>query len=80
MTNEKEQQEDQNVQDTQLPSPSPHHVITTSTDVINVKDVAKKYCQNINPLIVEDLTKILDQSTQQEKLCTNLVLVSVDEL
>ena len=56
------------------------HVITTSVDTITMKDVPDKSCQNINPLTAEDLNKILDQSTQQEKLCTNPVLVSVDEL
>ena len=38
------------------------------------------FFQNINPLIAEDLTKILDQSTQAARLCTSLILVSVDEL
>ena len=34
----------------------------------------------INPLTVEDLSKILDQSTHQAQLCTNPILVSVEEL
>ena len=31
-------------------------------------------------MIAEDLTKILDQSTQVARLCTRPILVSVDEL
>ena len=80
MTLAKEQQTDQSVQDTQLPPPSPPHVISTPADTIIVKGVPNKSCQNINPLIAKDLNKILDQYTQQAKLCTNPVLVSVDEL
>ena len=30
-------------------------------------------------MTVEDLKNILDQSTQQDKLCENIVLVSVEE-
>ena len=45
-----------------------------------IKDVPKNSSQNINPLTVEDLKKTLDQSTLQEKLCNNPILVSVDEL
>ena len=36
--------------------------------------------QNINPLTIEDLSKILDQSTQAVRLCSSPILVSVDEL
>ena len=79
-TTEQEQQQDQSVQDTQLPSPSPTHFIVIPVDTITIMGVTDKLCQNMNPLIVEDLTKILDQSTQQARLCTNLVLVSMDEL
>ena len=79
-TTKQQKQNEQSVQDTQLPPPSPPHVISTLADAIIVKDVTEKSCPNINPLIVEDLTKILDQSTQQERLCNNPVLVSVDEL
>lgn len=77
---EQEQQQDQSVQDTQFPPPSPPHVTITPADTITVKDVLDISTQNINPLTAEDLTKILDQSTQQAKLCTNPILVSVDEL
>ena len=79
-TVEQEKQQDQSVQDTQLPPPSPPHVTITPIDTITVKDVSDTFSQNINPLTTKDLKNILDQSTQQEKLCKNLVLVSVDEL
>ena len=36
--------------------------------------------ENINPLTIEDLSKILDQSTQQARLYTNPILINVDEL
>lgn len=45
-----------------------------------MKDVPNNFDQNINPLTIEDLKKILDQSTLQAKLWDNLVLVNVDEL
>ena len=60
--------------------PSPPHSTFTPTETIKIKDVTKTSSQNINPLITEDLTKILDQSTQQAQLCTSPILVSVDEL
>ena len=44
-----------------------------------MKDVTKTTPQNINPLTAEDLKKILDQSTQQAKLCEKIVLVSEEE-
>ena len=66
------------MQDTQLPPLSPPHIAITPAETINVKDVTDKLCQNINPLTAEDLSKILDQSTHQAMLCTNLILVSVD--
>ena len=61
-----------------MPPPSPPHVTITPT--ITVKDVTNKSYQYINPLDTKDLTKILDQSTQSERVCTSLILVSVDEL
>ena len=67
-------------QDTQMPPPSPPHATITPVETIIVKDVIDTSCQNINPLIVEDLSKILDQSIQQARLCTNLMLVNVDEI
>lgn len=73
-----EQQEEQSVQDTQLPPPSPPH--KTPIDIVIVKYVPNTLGQNINPLTTEDLKRILHQSTLQAQLCTNLVLVSVDEL
>ena len=38
------------------------------------------HVKNSNLLTIEDLSKILDQSTQQARLCTNPVLISVDEI
>ena len=68
------------MQDTQLPPPSPPHATITPTETIKINDVVPTSCQNINPLTIEDLSKILDQSTQKTHLCTNPILVSVDEL
>lgn len=76
----KEQQQEQSVQDTQLPPPSPPHIKTTPVDSIAIKDVLDTSGQKINPLIVEDLKKILHQTTLQSQLCTNPILVSVEEL
>ena len=67
------------MQDTQLPPPSPPHTITP-VETIKIKDVVDTSCQNINPLTTEDLSKILDQSTQLAQLCSSPILVSVDEL
>lgn len=77
---EQEKPQHQSVQDTQLPPSSPPHVTITPIDTITVKDFPNTSARNINPLTVEDLKKILDQSTQQAKLCTNPISVSVDEL
>lgn len=71
---------DQSVQDTQLPTLSPPHDTNTPTYTIIVKDVPNNSAQNINQLNVEDLKKILNQSTLQAQLCDNIVLFSVDEL
>ena len=68
------------MQDTQLPPPSPPHSTITLAETIKIKDVVDTSCQNINPLTIEDLTKILDQSTQATRLCTSPILVYVDEL
>ena len=68
------------MQDTKMPHPSPPHVAITPIETIIVKDVTKKSCQNLNPLTTKDLFKILDQSTLQARLCTNPILVSVDEI
>ena len=81
-----EQQQEQSVQDTQLPpsSPphvsSPPHITTPPAESPKVKDVPDTSGQNINPLTVQDLEKILHQTSLQSELCTNPVLVSVDEL
>ena len=68
------------MQDTQLPPPIPPHSTITPIETIKIKDVADNSCQNINPLTIEDLSKILDQSTQVARLCTSPILVSVEEL
>ena len=71
--------QEQSVQDTQLPPPSPPHTIT-HLETLKIKDVVDTSCQNINPLTAEDISKILDQSTQQVQSCTSPILVSVEEL
>ena len=75
-----DEKQEQSVQDTQLSPPSPPHATITPTESIKIKDVTDNSCQNINPLTTEDLTKILDQSTQVARLCSSPILVSVDEL
>ena len=45
-----------------------------------INDVYDTITQKINPLIDDDLKKILMESTTQAKLCENLVLVSIDEI
>ena len=68
------------VPDTQLPPLSPPHDTSTPANTIIVKDVPDNSSQNINSLTIEDLKKILYQSTLQAQLCNNPVLVNVDEL
>ena len=63
-----------------MPPPSPPHSTITPAETIKIKDVVDTSYKNINPSTVEDLTNILDQSTQQAKLCSSPILVSVDEL
>ncbi len=72
--------EQQSVQGTHLSPPSSPHSPTTPEKIIKIKDVVDTTCQNINPLTATDLTKILDQTTLQTQLCTNPILVSVDNL
>ena len=79
MATTEEQQIEQSVPDTQLAPLSPPHDTSTPVDTIIVKDVPDNSGQKINPLTIEDLKKILDQSTLQAQLCNNLVLVSVDD-
>ena len=73
-------QQEQSVQDTQLPPPSPPYSTDTPTETVQIKDFVDTSSQNIDPLTTEDLTKILDQATHQAQLCTNPILVSVEEL
>ena len=75
-----EMQQDQSVQDTQLPPPSPPQSIATPAEVVKIKDVDDTSNRDISPLTAEDLTKILDQSTHQAQLCTKPIVVSVEEL
>ena len=75
-----DQQSEQSVQDTQMPTMSPPHETNRPTEIITMKDISDGLAQNINPLTIEDLKKILDQSTLQARLCENPVLVSVEEL
>ena len=74
------EKKEQSVQDTQPPPHSPSHSIITPVETIKIKDVVDTSFQNINPLTIEDLTKILDQSMQVVRLFSSLILVSVDEL
>ena len=80
MATAEEQQIEQSVQDTQLPPLSPPHISSTPTNIVTMQDVPDNSGWNINPLTTEDLKKILHQTTLQAQLCTNLVLVSVEEL
>lgn len=80
MATTEEQQEDQSVPDTQISSVSPSHDTNVSVEKIIVKDVLDATDQNINALTAEHLKKILHQSTLQAQLCSNLVLVNVEEL
>lgn len=63
-----------------MPPHSPPHTISTPTVNVTIKDVIDTSGQNINPLTVEDLKRILHQKTLQSQLCTSPVLVSVEEL
>ena len=56
-------QQDQTVQETQLPPPRPPHSPMTPIETIKIKDVFDTTCYYINPLTTKDLSKILDQST-----------------
>ena len=72
--------QEKSVQDTKLPPLSPPHLTDTPTEIVQIKDVVDTLSQNIDPLTIQDLTKILDQSTHQAQLCTNPILVSIEEL
>ena len=75
-----DEQQEKSVQDTQLPPPCPPHSIIIPVETIKIKNVTNTSSQNINPLTIVDLSKILDQSTQLAQLCSRPILVSVDEL
>ena len=55
-----DEKQERSVQDTQLPPPSPPHSTITPIETIKIKDFIETSCQNINPLTIEDLSKILD--------------------
>ena len=63
-----------------MPPPRPLHVTPTPRDLVVVQDVPHTSSQNINPLTIEDLKRILHQTTLQAQLCANPILVSVKEL
>ena len=63
-----------------MSSANPPQETSANVEIVKIKDVSKTIAQNINPLIEDDLKKILVESTTQAKLCENLVLVSVDEI
>jgi len=48
-----DQQQEQSVQDTQFPPPSPPHIATPPVESITTKDVPNNLGQNINPLTIE---------------------------
>ena len=52
---------------------------TSPTEEVIVKDVTETVPQNINPLTIEDLKKILDQSIDKATFCKNIILVSEEE-
>ena len=90
-------QQDQSVQDTEMPPPSPPHVTPTPADTMVVQDVPPHVTptpadtmvvqdvpdtsgKNVNLFTIEDLKKMLHQTSLQAQLCTNPILVSVEEL
>ena len=75
-----ELQEENGVQDTQMPSMSPPHDTNEPTKIIIVKDVFYSSAQNIDPLTREHQNQILDQSIVDARSGKNIILVSIDEL
>lgn len=61
----KEQQQEQSAQDTQFPPPNPPHETPTYAKTVIVKDFPDTSSQKINPFTVEDLKKILYQTTSK---------------
>lgn len=62
-TTDDQQQEEHIVQDAKILSINPAHDTNLTIETIIFKDVPKILAQNINPLTIEDLKKILEQST-----------------
>ena len=71
--------EEQSVEITQVPAISPPHDTSTPAKSIKVKEILDTTPQNIDQLTIEDIKKVLDQSTWQTRLCENVVLVSVEK-
>ena len=62
-------------------SASPPHVDQEiQWDTININDVFNNIVENINPLIEDDLKRILQDSNLAAKLCTNPILINTDEI
>ena len=59
---------------------NPPHSTELPKEMVQIKDVVDTSSQDIDPLTTEDLTKILDQETHQAQLCTNPILVNIEEL
>lgn len=73
--------EQQDVEDVQVLSVSPPHIGQVSQhELVQIKDVDDNSTQKINPLTEEDLKKILKDSTTTTQLCSNPILVRVDEI
>ena len=63
-----------------MSSASPQHVTQEDTETIKIKDVSNNVNQNVNPIIEEDMQKILQDTTTKAQLCSHPILVSVDNL
>lgn len=79
---EEEKNQEQNIPNVHMLSVSPPHVdkVDQQVEIVKTKDVSENSTQNINPLIEEDMKQIFIDTTTKEKLCSHLVLVSVDEI
>ena len=63
-----------------MPPPSPTHVKPTLANLVTIQDVLDTSSPNVNPLTIEDLKKIIHQTSIEAQLCNNEILVSVEEL
>ena len=62
------------MQDTQLPSVSPQHLTSETTEIVTIKDVSNLLAQKKNPLIGEDHTKKNGQNKVINKVLGNLLI------